>query len=429
LPEAIEVCGVQPEFHFLNGLRYLEKSKLAVYFFPVGIKFFKAALKLKPDFKDALFNLACISYNYKDFKNASEYFRRILEIELENAEVRSYLDCCLKKLDETVDKELISEECPKTLNLSKDFIDKPDMEYKHKFSDDVSFILECINHLGLEFVRNGKFEEGLKRFRNGLKIYPESPGLHFNMAIVYSWLNNFEEAEKHALLALRLRDFFGRIPDYRKREILEKEKEIRYKPPKVRISEWTFERALKEGNYFLDAYNSLGTIYYKKREFHNSILAFKKVIEIYNKDAMGHYNLGCAYWEINDWKNAEKEWKDAIKYEEELKREKKRGKIPESQLDVSLIVFKRVVSFRAHKCLGRLYLGKNLPEKALKEFEKAIDLEPGDPEPYYELGKMYESKSELDEKYLRKAISYYEKYLYLGGEKEKEVKEILKSIK
>ena len=76
-----------------------------------------------------------------------------------------------------------------------------------------------------------------------------------------------------------------------------------------------------------------------------------------------------------------------------------------------------------------LYLERNLQDKALKEFEKAIKLEPEDPEPYYEIGKIFEEKSEQSEKYVRKAISHYERYLYLGGEKEAEVKERLKSLK
>lgn len=94
-----------------------------------------------------------------------------------------------------------------------------------------------------------------------------------------------------------------------------------------------------------------------------------------------------------------------------------------------MIVLEIRISFKAHKYLGRLYLEKNSPEKALKEFEKAIELEPDDPECYYVLGKLYQKKSKRNEKYVKKSIFCYEKYLYLGGEKEEEVKQILKSLK
>ena len=199
--------------------------------------------------------------------------------------------------------------------------------------------------------------------------------------------------------------------------------------PGIPLSEWTFEVALKEGNYFLDAYDLLGNIYFKKGDFNKSILAYKKMIEIDPEDAMGYYNLGCANSALKEWENAEIEWKKAIKYEKELREMKERREISDHELKVSLIVVKRPISFRSNNFLGRLYLEQNLPNKALKEFEKALKLEPDDPEPYYEIGRIYEAKSEFNEKYLCKAIFYYERYLYLGGEKEEEVKELLKSLK
>jgi TPR repeat protein len=68
-------------------------------------------------------------------------------------------------------------------------------------------------------------------------------------------------------------------------------------------------------------------------------------------------------------------------------------------------------------------------DKALKEFLKAVNLEPNDPELYYELGKIYHQKSKVDKKNIGKAVFYYEKYLYLGGKEEAEVKESLKLLK
>lgn len=436
LAEGVEVYKFRPEFLFLIGIRLFENYSWTATraggtepYLIKAVETFKLALKLYPNFKGALYNLACISYNFKDFKKASEYFRKILDIDPEDKKVRGCLDCCLQKLDKSADKEVISEQCPKWIDLSREFIDKPDREYKYQYKNDVSFVFQNINNLALEFIRNGKFHEGLKRFLNGLKMNPDSPGIHFNMGMVYSWLDDFNEAEKYTLIALRKKDFFGSIPAYRRKEILKEKKRSIKKPAKIPLSEWTFDVALKEGNYFSDAYNSLGTLYFKRKEYDKSILAFKKVIEIFPGDAMGHYNLSCTYWEIGDKKNAEKEWKAAIRYEEELKRMKKRGEISEDQLEVSLIVLPRPVSFRSHKFLGRLYLEQNSPNKALKEFEKALKLEPDDPEPYYEIGKIYHAKSEFNEKYVRKAISYYEKYLFLGGGKEEKVKELLKSLK
>ncbi len=317
--EAVKEYGSRPEFLVLNGVRYYEKSGSNFFFLRRSIESFEAALRVNPNFQDALFNLGSINYNYNKFEKASEYFKRILEIDPENDEVKLYADCCLKKLDPSEHEESISEQCPKIIELSKEFLDNPGMEYQYQLKNPKSSVLDNINNLGLEFVGRGRFQQALTRFRHGLKLDPESPIINFNAAMVYSWLNFLKSAERHALIALRRRGYFGSMPVYRQQEILRKEEQREQKPTQIPLSRWTFEAALKEGNYFLDAYNSLGTIYFKKKEFKKSILAFKKVIEIHPEDAMGHYNLGCAYQELNDLDNAEAAWKRAIQSEKKAK--------------------------------------------------------------------------------------------------------------
>ena len=103
--------------------------------------------------------------------------------------------------------------------MSREFIDNPDKERKYKYHNDIEFVFENIIYLALEYIRVGKFHEGLRRFKNGLKINPDSPGIHFNMGRVYSWLDNFKEAEKHTPLPLREKGFIGRVPASRRREI------------------------------------------------------------------------------------------------------------------------------------------------------------------------------------------------------------------
>jgi len=445
---AIDLYGSQPEFFTWIGLAYFEKSKKEYNNISKAIRYFEKALELHPFFKDALFNLACIKYNEGSFKEASEYFKRILIIELENPEIELYFDCS----QERTDKKKAFPECPQKINLSREFVDEPEREYTYRFKNEINFVIENINYLGLEFIKRGKFHEALRRYRNGLKIHPESPEINFNMGMVLFWLNYLTDAEKYTLRALRQKGYFGRLSTYRKQEILKKEgaqridirrifgidtygrdeifrKKGGYLLHEIPLSEWTFDMALKEGNYFLDAYDLLGNIYFKKEDFAKSISAYKKVIEIDPEDSIGHYNLGCAYSALKDRKNAEMEWTKAIEYEKELRKREKRGEVSDDELRFSLIVVKRPVSFKAHKSLGRLYIEQNLVDKALEEFLKAVDLEPNDPDSYLELGKIYHQKSEIDKKNIGKAVFYYKKYLYLGGKEEAKVKESLKELR
>ena len=103
---------------------------------------------------------------------------------------------------------------------------------------------------------------------------------------------------------------------------------------------------------------------------------------------------------------------------------KKTERKKENGLQIAVTAVKRPVSFDAHKALGKLYLRMKLDSQALQEFLAAIELEPSDSDPYYEVGKILLKQDERE-----KAVEYFELYLYLGRKKEDEVKAILKKIK
>lgn len=415
--------GLQPEFLFLQGFRYFEKSKQNNYFLIQATKSFEQAVKINPSFKDALFNLACLGYNHQNYRQASEYFKRVLALNPEDESIKTYTGCAQKKLNRDTEEEFVVE-CPEKIDLAKECIQNPDREYNHPFINDRALVVENINFLGLELIRNGKLHDAIRTFRNGLEISPDSPEMHFNLGMVLSWLNYFKDAERHALLALRKRGFFWRTSAYRKQEILKSKRKEMDEKLEIPPSEWTFDLALEKGNYFADAFDLLGNIYFKKQDFEKSILAFNKVLDINPEDAVGHFNLGCAYWALDDQDRAETAWKKAIKYEDVAREREARSEVSEDQLSISLLVLNRPVAYRAHRSLARLYLERNWPEKAIEEFERAVELDSSDPEPYLELGKLYQAENDV-----KRAIFCYEKYLYQGGKKESEVKEILKSLK
>ena len=424
--EANKICGLVPELHFLQGVFCLEKLKtLPGDFIPqylrLALDSFRMAAEGRPDFNEAIFNLASVSYEYNEFAQAAKYFEELLQLDPTNAELKFYLDCCLKKLGQSVE---IEKPCPSTIGLSREFIDKPSIEYSHIFNHDKNFVLANINYLGLDFIRNGKYRESIKRFRNGLKIYPECPEINFNLGMVYRWLGQSEDAEKHALMALRRRDFFGQLPASVVRKIKRERNEFLKRGPQIPVREWNFEAALKEGNFFLDTYDLLGTIYFERGNVDSALLAFQKVVDINEEDAPGHFNLGRAYLAMGDKRRAEEEWRKAIRYEEKLQRARETTKLSKDELQVSLVIYRRPVSFQAHMSLAEMYKEQGRFEEAMIDFEEAIDLAPGDPEPYYELGKLRLLKGDKE-----KAVFYFDKYLYLGGKEEAKVKKILKSLK
>lgn len=264
--------------------------------------------------------------------------------------------------------------------ITKNIVDKVDLEYKYVFKSDINHIISVMNESALSLLRSGHLDQAIGLIRIFLEIHDLSPDLNYNLANFYRMNNDLGKAIKYAWRATEL----------------------------------------KKG--FRDAHDLVGNIFFRLEDYENAILAYQKVMDIGPKDAMGYYNLGCVYSAMEDLDNAEESWKNAIGREKV--RKVKKGKASEDELTRTVTVFKASVSAKAHDGLGRLYLQRNQIEKALEHFEKAVEIEPGKPELYYEIGKIY-----LNQKNTKKAIYSFERYLYLGGKEEKEVKEILESIK
>ncbi len=118
------------------------------------------------------------------------------------------------------------------------------------------------------------------------------------------------------------------------------------------------------------------------------LITCQKIIDINEEDAPGRFNLGLAYFSLGDESRAEEEWRKAIRFEDKVQRARETTRVSNDKLQVSLVVFESPISFRAMS-LAKMYKKQWRFEEAIKNFEKAVDLELGDPEPHYELGKLY----------------------------------------
>ncbi len=286
--------------------------------------------------------------------------------------------------------------CPENLNLVKNFIENPDIQYYYQLKNDENYVLQNINNVAFDLLRKGRILEAIIKLRKALKIDEYSLGINYNLALMYYNIKNYKEAEKHALMATRGELF---------------------------LPEWNFELVLEKGNNFLKAYDLLGNIYFRKGDFYRALLAFKKVIEIDNEDALGHYNLGCTYFILKDFQKAEEEFKKAIKYDR-IKKEKSKVKDSKSGLRVNVVVIKESPSLMAYISLGDLYSQLGNLKKATEHYYKALELAPTEAYCYYKLGKLYFNTGNK-----REALKNLEKYLEYGKEREKEVKKLIKEIK
>jgi tetratricopeptide (TPR) repeat protein len=364
--EALEAEGSLAEFNFLMGFSYhhLEEIENAV-------RCFKKSIELKPFLSESLGNLAKIYIAQGEFKNAIPLLRKVLKMGAFDQETYSLLRQATGAEPKKIEKA--------SPQLSKDFIDELELEYKYDFVADVNDVAFGINASALDLIKAGRINAAGNLMKNFLEIHDLSPELNYNLAKLYETNNSLGKALQYAWRAKELKE------DYK------------------------------------DAYDLVAGIFFKLEDFEESVKFYEKVIEFDPKDAMSHFNLGCVYFARKDYEKAEEHWRKAINNEQKIKQAEEKDKPSQGELSLDITVKVWPISFEAHKSLGHLYLRKNLKEKALDEFIKAIELEPEDPASYFEVGKIY-----FELKDQKKATFYFEKYIYLGGNEEK-VKEIIKS--
>ena len=362
---ALAAEGPQAEFNFLVGYAHhqLGETKDA-------IRCFKKSIELKPYLAEALENLAKIYISRGEFKNAAPHLQRALKMGALNQEV--YV--LLKEVTATEPEKI---EKPQT-KLSKKFVDKIELEYKYEFLVDVNSVVFGINNSALDLIKTGRINAAENWMRRFLEIFDYSPELNYNLAKLYELKSSLGNALKYAWRAKELKK------DYK------------------------------------DAYDLVASIFFELEDFETSADFYQKAITFDPLDAMSHFNLGCVFFAMKDFGKAERHWREAIKNEQKIKQAEEKDKTSQKELKIDITVKAWPISFEAHKSLGHLYLRKNEKEHALEEFIKAIELEPQDPGPYFESGKIY---WELNDK--NNAKTYFDSYIYLGGDEDK-VKEIIK---
>ena len=169
----------------------------------------------------------------------------------------------------------------------------------------------------------------------------------------------------------------------------------------------------------------MGNIHFYQSRFSDAKKEFLKSLEIDPNDPIVLCNLGMAYFNLNDWVRAAQEWKKAIESEKSYMRPKEKGeKGSDDELQYVVTVLRKPISHRAHMYLGMLYRKQDLIDKSLGHYENAAAIEPENPEPYLDLGKIYQMKGDEE-----KALEFYEKYLYLGGKDVEETQKLIDSLK
>ena len=180
-----------------------------------------------------------------------------------------------------------------------------------------------------------------------------------------------------------------------------------------------FKKAIQLNPKFDEAYYGLGDSYIGIEEFQNAIKAFKKVIQLNPENNNAYNNLGNSYRRIRDFQNAITAFKKAIKLNPENDQAYYNlglsyGSIEEFQN--AIMAFKTAIdlnpkNYEDYIFLGLSYIGKVEFQNAITTYKKAIQLNPKSYEAYNYLGFSYLKSGKF-----QNAITAFKKAIQLNPE-------------
>lgn len=111
-----------------------------------------------------------------------------------------------------------------------------------------------------------------------------------------------------------------------------------------------YKTAVKIDPGYIFAHNDMGMAYMAMARYNDAISVFKKVVQIYENFDNAHANLGEAYYELKQY--------------------------PEAARSLEMAIALNETHPRAHTTLGLTYEATGNVEKAIEEYEKAIEVAP-----------------------------------------------------
>jgi len=265
-------------------------------------------------------------------------------------------------------------------------------------------------NLGILYQRHNRLDEAARSYRAALELNPTDFAAHHNLALVLMRQQKIDEAAAELEVADKLSpenvEVLERLGDaYAFQERNEKAAEayqaaVAKAPDRaVLLSKLAFtlaklnrapeavaalEKSVKLDPNNADAYYLLGDLYSELEKYDQSVEAYNSSLKLDPKRKEVHYNLGTLYAEQKQYREARSELRAALDLDPDYaaawsnlavvceKLELDKEAIQANEKVVALGKAQSMNYFR----LGMLYAKNNLPDPAIENFAKAIQLEP-----------------------------------------------------
>lgn len=210
-----------------------------------------------------------------------------------------------------------------------------------------SLNIPAYRHLCKAYEDLGDYENAALTYKKLIKIMPNVPEFHSNLANILYIKGDLDEAISHFQTAITLN------PSKQWTSVINQTLGFVFQEAKQDLNAaiTSYQSAYLLTPEDIDIYINLGSAFYDKEDYENALTVYRNALELDPKNAKIHCNLGFLYWGKGDTDEAIREYKHAIEY------------------DPSYAI--------AHNNLGVIYLddmGK--VTEAIEAFKKAVEHNP-----------------------------------------------------
>ena len=318
---------------------------------------YRKALKMQPNYPDALHLLGFLMHNLDKNEEAVVWIQKAIAADEKQPLFFSNLGTvfgALGKPDESV-------QCyQKALAIQPDYLNaicnmgnalkdlgKRDeaIEWLNKALKINPDFYEGYNNLGIVLQESGRLEEAIDCYRKALAIRTDDHAAYNNLGYALQQSNDLEEAIVYYKKALEVNPLFYEAHSNLGNALL-----AQGNPEDALIC---YQNAIKINPNYQDVYNNIGNLFRETGQIEEAITHYKKALELQPNLYDAHNNLGNAYQRNNQREEAINSYREAIRIKPD--------------------------GFGAHNNLGFALQAVGDMEEAVACYQRAMDLKPDSP--------------------------------------------------
>jgi type IV pilus assembly protein PilF len=165
--------------------------------------------------------------------------------------------------------------------------------------------------LGERFLARNQPSQALEQFLKAYELIPDDPYLQYDLALAYDYKGALDKAEYHAREAIKLKPDYSNAYNYLGT--------IYYRQGRMEEAIEAFEKALSNLLYMSpqDAQRNLGGVYLALKQYHEAIIHLKEAIRLVPDFVPALNDLGKAYEGLKMYGEARRAYEKALEYNPE----------------------------------------------------------------------------------------------------------------